>query len=1048
MNKMAKLWLAVIGITFSVNAMAAGSIIAAVVFELAVGTFAYAATAFAINMVISAVITKAFFTPEQPGGGADGLAGSSPNPGNRQQVPPASDNKLPVVYGRAFLGGTVTDLSITANNQQLFYVLSICEVTNNGADTITFGNIYWGGKRVIFNGIGPQVDSLYDESTGLYDYGPQGGYLKIYLYNNGSLSPVNSGSTAVQVMQTGGLTYQWNSAKAMTNTAFAIVEIVYNPSANLTGLQPTKFEVTNSRYAPGDCFYDYLTNDVYGAAIPANQIDTASLTALNTYSAGSFAYTNSSGGSATQARFRFDGVLDTSQSIMSNLQSMASCCDCLLRYNEILGLWGVVVQSPTYTVAMALDDSNIISAIQISPSDIASSYNVIECKFPDSSAQDAFNSATFDLAQIDPSLLYPNEPVNKQSVSLPLVNNNVRAQYIATRFIKAGRDDLQVQLSINYQGLQLEAGDIVTITNANYGWTAKPFRIIKVTEEFTSDGTITVKLVLSEFNAAIYDDAPITQFQPAPNTGIGSPTTFGTVFAPTVGTQYPANPIPLFLVNVTSSSAGVTQYAEVWYSAFQTPTSAQLIFAGTTAVQPAGVPYAPSTALPPVSLANIPAGDWYFFTRMVNSIASSPYSSASALLRWRPTTFQYDERYLVVAYADSVTGTGFNLNPRNKSYFGLRNQNSVSPSANPADYNWYLADPTFGTAVYLTYANYGNRRFGFDSGFAIYAAGTGAFVPSQASIFDPRLWSALPDGTNYIDLDMGTGQVLSTGTTSVGTGEIAVTNSPDGRVVAALKPFLDFGTGIYQKTSTVAQLTIDIYGRVVGFEEPDAFYMTIQSFTATGGQTVFNVTRSAGYISGQCLVFENGCLLATSAYTDTGGATGTVTFGTGRTAGDTITIISFKSTNTTTGVYASFTRNDVTITSVSSYTPAFTLNSGYELLFLNGMVLYDQDYDIVGNTITNLPSLASGDLTAIQWTPNNLGTPAGDPVNQPLNAIIGQTVYSFSFTAGAFNLYANGVLLLQGSDYTTATGGYTLSNTPTTVDYVLLQQTFSRTGAV
>lgn len=1044
-----KLTLAVILATFAVPSWAAGTIIATTVLGLAAGSFAAAATAFVINMAISAIITKAFFSPEQPSG-AGGLAGDSPNPGNRQQIPPATDNKLPVVYGEAWLGGTITDLSISSNNQELYYVLSICEVTNNGSDTITFGNVYWGGKLCNFaSSTSPDVVSVTDESTGTTDTGVNG-KLQIYLYSNGSNTPVRGSGSAIDLMQTPGLTYVWDANKLMTNCAFAIVHITYNADAGLTGIQQTKFQVTNSRYAPGDCFRDYLTNEVYGAAIPLSQVDTASLTALNTYCAQSFSYTNSSGGTSTQARFRFDGVVDTNRSIMDNLQDMASSCDALLKYNEIIGEWGVITQSPTYTVAMDLNDSNMVSAIQITPLDIAASYNVIECKFPDNSNQDAFNSTTFDLQEIDPTLLFPNEPVNKNSVSLPLVNNDVRAQYIATRMLKAGREDLQVNVRINFQGIQLEAGDIVTVTNTNYGWAAKLFRVMKVTEQFASDGAVTADLILTEFNAAVYDDTPITQFQPAPNTGIPNPLVFGTVPAPSIGASYPTATNPLFLVNITASSQGIIQYAELWYSAFATPTSSQLIFAGTTEIQSNGTPYAPGSALPAVTLANVPAGTWYLFSRMVNSLGTSAFSSASSPFVWKPTTFQYSDRYLDVAYADNATGTSnFNFSPTGRSYYGLSNVTTPTLSSNPADYTWYLADPSFGTTIFLAYANRTGRRFSFATGFAGFAAGTGAFVPTQASIFDPRLWSALPGGTNTIDLDYGTGQVIQTGTTTVGTGEIAVSNNPDGKVVASLKPFLDFGSGVYQQTVTgIAQLTIDIYGRVVGFVTPDPFYMTVQSFTATAGQTVFSVTRGSGYISGQCLVFQNGTLAETSEYTDTSGSTGTVTFATGLTVGTQVIIVSFKSTNSSGTPYASFTRNTATVTNASSYSPGFTLTSGYELLFLNGAVLTDQDYDIVGGDITNFPSLATGLLTVIQWTPNNLTTPNGDPVNVLANTVIGQTSYEFSYTTGALNLYGNGVLLTQGTDYTTVSGGYTLTNSPTNNTDLLLQQTFARTGAV
>lgn len=1039
-----KLIIAVALLSISAPAFAVATLVAAAV---ATAVYAVGATVVvtAIAFVATAVVTKSFIKSLQPG--AMG-AGDALNPGNRLQIPPATDNKLPVVYGKAWLGGTVIDVSISSNNQQIYYVIALCEVTDNGSDTITFGDVYWGGKRCVFGSGNQKVTALVDESTGQTDSSING-KLEIFLYRNGSFNPTNSSQSAISVMQTSGLIYTWDSSKLMTNTAFAIVHLSYNTDAGTTGLQQTKFEVNNSRYAPGSCLLDYMTNEVYGAAIPTSQIDTTTFTTLNTYSAGSFSYIDSDGNPATQARFRFDGVIETQQNIMANIQDMASCCDCLVRYNEIEGKWGVITQSPTYSIAMALNDSNIVSTIQITPTELAGSYNVAEVKFPDESNQDSFNTATVDLQVVAPQLLFPNEPTNKQSIALPLVNNNVRAQYLANRFLKAARDDLQVSLDINYEGIQLEAGDIVTVTSANYGWVAKEFRVIKVTENFDSNGAVTAKLMLSEFNAAVYDDVSITQFQPAPNTGIPDPLVFGTIPVPAIGNQYPTSPNPYFAVEIQASSQGIVQYAELWYSAFSSPTSSQLIFAGTTEIQPGGNPYDPSSTLPPIYLGSVAAGTWYFFSRMVNNLGTSGFSAASLPFTWRPTTFQYTEQYLCVAYADNDDGTSnFSFSPTNRSYYGLSNTLGNSPSSNPADYVWYLADPTFGTTVFLCYANRTGRKFSFDSGFADYAAGTGAFVPTQAALFDPRIWSALPDGENVIDLDHSTGQVLQTGTTTVGTGEIAVTNSPDGKVVAALKQYLDFGSGVYSKTASAATLTIDIYGRVVGFEEPDSFYMTIAVFTATSGQTVFSVTRASDYISGQCLVFVNGTLADTSEYTDTGGSTGTVTFGTGQTAGNIVIIMSFRSVNTTTGTYASFTRNTATLTNASSYTPSgFTITSGYELLFMNGIVWNEFDYDIVGGNVTNFPDTTSGLLTVIQWSQNNLTTPNGDPVNVLINAIVGQTSYVFNYTTGAFNLYGNGVLLVDGSDYTSVSGGYTLANTPTTTAYGLLQQTFARTGA-
>jgi hypothetical protein len=1139
--------------------------------------FAATATAFAINMVASAILAKQF----TPASNQNSTLGDLSNPGSRAQVPPAGDNKLPVVYGSAYVGGIVTDLSITSDYQNLYYCLALCEVTNTetggSPDTITFGNAYWGGKRVVFQANGYTVASLLDESTGLYDTSVDG-KLEFYFYRNGSTNPTNSAFFAygTQVMGNTNLVYKWDSTKAMTNCAFVIVKIRYSQSANLTGIQQTRFQVTNSRYAPGDCFLDYLTSTRYGAAIPTANVDTTSLTALNVYCAQSFSYITYNSAGAAQARFRFDGMLDTQQPIMTNLQYMATCCDCLLRYNEITSTWGVIVQSPTYTVAMALNDSNIIGAISVTPLDIASSFNIAEVKFPDSTAQDSFNSATFNLAVVNPSLLYPNEPVNKQSISLPLVNNDVRAQYLANRFLETCREDLQIQLTIGYVGLQLEAGDIVSITNDNYGWTGKLFRISKVTENYGSDGTITATLMLTEYNSTVYDDKNITQFTPSPNTGLASPLTFGTIPTPSVAANYPNDANPYFIVNTTTSSAGIVDYVELWYSAYSNPTTAQRIFAGTTAIASDGNPYDPNTALT-VTLSDIAAGNWYFFTRMVNGLGSSPYSSASPIFQWRPTTFTYANQYLVVAYGNDLVGTGISSSPTGKNYYGLYNSTSTTFSSNPANYTWYLAQPTFGTANKLCYINRTGRKFSFGTAPAVYAASTAAYVP--ASTFDDSIWSALPDGTNYIDLDVRTGQLTRTGTTSVGSGQIAITNNPNGTLVGSLAQFLNFG-GPSTYTTNIAQLTIDIYGRVVGVTPPDNFYYTSEQFTATASQTIFTPTaRQAGYITGMDLVFKNGVLLDTTEYTENNT---TVTLGTACTVGDRITITSmrsvasgnfyqdsgidyssgtgtttltytnlphftifagdiltfgntlgtttitagsfvigttyqitalgstptnfvaigaasntvgvvFKATGAGTGngtavtapaeftvstinyvtkqivftaaftasagnavyrkiasgsTYRSFSRFTNTLTAASTFTPTtFQYVSGSELLFLNGTIVNDQDYDLVGNTINNFPATASGNLTTIQWSPNLSGVPNGLPTSVTTYTINGVPLYSYSYTAAYFDLYGNGCLYVQGTDYTTGAGSYTLVPTPNNNTTILVQQTFDAVGA-
>jgi len=913
---------------------------------------------FAITMIASSIISKAFAPT------IDNPSINSVNPGNPQQQPPASDNKLPVVYGTGWVGGIVTDLSITTNNQVMYYVLALSECTQS-PDAITFDDVFFGGKKCVFDPTDEyKVTGLLDQSTGLTDT-TVNGYLSIYLYSKGSASPANSSVSAITVMQDSALVYQWDASKLMTNCAFAIVKITYNQNANLTGLQPTKFQLTNSRNLPGSCFLDYLTSTTYGAAIPLIGVDTDSLAALDVYSSELMNYTPYTGGSATQTRFRFDGVIDTNQTIMNNLQLMASCCDCLLRYNEITGLWGVIVQQPSYTLAMDLTDSNIISSIQVTPIDISSSYNIAEVKFVDGTQQDSFITATYNLAVLNPGLLYPNEPVNKQTIALPLVNNSVRAQYLANRFLEGAREDLQIKCKVNYVGLQLEAGDIVTLTNGNYGWAAKLFRIGQVVEEFNEDGTITTGLSLMEYNPAVYDDVNVVQFTPAPNTGIGNPLNFGTLTAPVVASSSPNAATPSISLSVTASSAGIVQYAEVWYSAYSNPSAAQRIFAGTTAVNSNGNPYTPSASMGTVTLSNIAQGDWYFFVQMVNGLGKSNFSAPSSVLVWRPTTFQYVDRYINVRYASSITGTGFSSSPRGLTYYGLQNTPTTTGSTNPADYAWYLAPVAFGTVDplnYLLFTNRSNRKFSFGVGTASQVSDTAAFVPTLSSTYDQTTWAGLQDGINSIDLDARTGQLLTVGKPSTGAGDglLNFRNDPDGNVVIKLEKFLNFGGDAY-RTASVSTLTIDEYGRVVGFTSPDAFYYTETVVTATSGQILFSIS----HVVGNLLVFRSGVLLDTTEYSE---SAFTVTMNNACAAGEVIIFINARAVSTS----DYYEPNNITIVSSTTNTVTYS-NNPFQIIEVGNLLCFSNS----GTPTTYIVQSINTTTKVITFTTTIAGATAG-----------------------------------------------------------------------
>jgi len=483
---------------------------------------------FATSMVVGRIIAKRAM--RKAGAGGDG--------GGRIQLPPATDNKLPVVYGSAFMGGPITDAYLTPDQKTMYYVVALAEVTDNG--TISFGDVYYDGKKVLF-GIDGAVTGLYTNNATPGPFaqldGRVNGKLFIYLYNDGSDSPTNNPLPAYTIMP------NWDATYAMTDCAFAIVKVIYNVDSGTTGLGSLMAQVINTEtgqstgvYRPGTAIKDYLTNDRYGCAVPLARVNTASLDAINTYSDETITYIPQGGGSATQARYRINGPLDTADNCLNNLQNLVDSCDSWLQYSELTGQWKVVINQryPAYpdpSNLFEVNDDILIGGIQINPIDLNDTFNELEVAYPNENIKDQMDYQVLELVDYQPNLISPNEATNRLNITYGLVNNAVQAKYLGLRRLLQSREDLVIGFDLDYSGIQIEAGDVIRITHDVYGWVDKLFRVSQVSEEKKTDGTLGASIVAFEYNNSIYEDNSIQDFVPEFNTGLLDPNVFD---APTV----------------------------------------------------------------------------------------------------------------------------------------------------------------------------------------------------------------------------------------------------------------------------------------------------------------------------------------------------------------------------------------------------------------------------------------------------------------------------------------------------------------------------------
>jgi hypothetical protein len=598
---------------------------------------AMAATA-AIRFATSVVVSKAF----------GNKSSSAQDAGVRQQLPPAANYSVPIVYGDAYLGGTFVDAVLSTDQKVMFYVLAISSISNNGQFSFDTTDFWYGDRQVNFqSSSSPNVESLVDGNGNIDDAVAANNRFQIYLYtsdNSGNITRVNSLSYPWDVMgpsEPAGIdpALQWPSTgRRMNGLAFAIVRMTYNRDAGLTGLQPLTFKCSQylngtGAAKPGDVWYDYMTDTRYGAGM-TGLVDSASAATLNTYSDTLISYTNSSGGTSSQARYRINGVVDTARPVLENVEQIIEACDSWMTYNAASGQWSIVVNKAE-TSSFSFNDTNLIGDIRVSTTDINQQINQIEIDFASKEARD---QPDIVFAELPAGSLYANEPRNKETYRLEMTNDSVQVKYLANRRLLQSREDLLVSITAAYPAIQVDAGDVVDITNSDYGWTNKLFRVMKVNEATTPDGNLGAALELTEYSATVYADptaGSISQYTQAPASGIPSSQYISTPGTPWLYNVPPYAPAPcadppVFSMVASVPATGRVLLMSLYYTTVATPSSSDWNLIKTTNTID-GSPYTPLVSQVFTDLT-LPSGTYYFRVIASNGSASSVSATSSAVV--------------------------------------------------------------------------------------------------------------------------------------------------------------------------------------------------------------------------------------------------------------------------------------------------------------------------------------------------------------------------------------------------------------------------------
>jgi len=484
-------------------AAATGTTFAALSAALAAGTAGFF-TSLAVGVIAgglafaTAKLTGAFDVP-----GID----LGPDPGSKVQVAPSTDNKIGIAYGKNFLSGPITDIAISNENQTMHFCITLSEYVDGG--TYSVGQIFKNAGVCSFSGA--NLSSVTEQDGRINRDLVNDMRVRVYAGSTDSANMVFPTSGAVDATT---MMPHWTNTTSysMEGLVFAMVEVDYDAENGLTGLPPMTFELNNSIKNPGNVLYDYLTNSRYGAGISTDLIDVTSITgtantSLYGYSAEQITYTDNANVSQTQDRWQINGYLSTFKDCAENIGRICQASATFFTFDAKQGKFKAIPNRPTAST-FSLTDDNIVSKIKISSTELYSLFNKAQIEFADKNRRDQTNTV---FVETPAGELNPNEPENTIVMRMDLINDNIRAESLANLDLSQSRNGMVIQLETDFSGMQIDVGDVVDITNSDFGFSAKEFRVIRHEELISDEGMVTCGLTLLEYQPNVYVTPAVTE---------------------------------------------------------------------------------------------------------------------------------------------------------------------------------------------------------------------------------------------------------------------------------------------------------------------------------------------------------------------------------------------------------------------------------------------------------------------------------------------------------------------------------------------------------
>jgi hypothetical protein len=438
----------------------------------------------------------------------------------------SNDANIPVIYGERLTGGTRVFMETSGtDNTYLYMAIVMAEGEINDITEIRVDDKIVTFASSLSDGSAVEVDSsdanFYKDSESLIRLEPHFG---------------TDGQSASSLLST---LSSWGSNHKLSGLCYLAIRLKWNSDA-FAGLpkiqakiQGKKVKTYNASLVeqsasyqtnPAWCLLDYLTNTRYGKGLTTSEIDLQSF-----YDASQVCETQVepySGGSNINI-FDTNTALDTSRNILTNVRELIKGCRGYLPYSA--GKYSLVIET-TGTASITLTEDDIIGGYSLTTPDKNEKYNRVIVGFIDPSRNYQVNEIQWPPID-DSGLPSADQHATMKTAdggfllegrfSFSTITSQYQAEEMAEVILRRSREALSLGITVSLDAYDLAIGDIVNITHASLGFSAKPFRVLGIT--FNEDFTVGLSLV--EHQDSHYTWATKTQATATPTTNLPNPFT-------------------------------------------------------------------------------------------------------------------------------------------------------------------------------------------------------------------------------------------------------------------------------------------------------------------------------------------------------------------------------------------------------------------------------------------------------------------------------------------------------------------------------------------